>query len=114
MKRNLIKFLSILLAVLLMVSSFVGCNKEEPETPTDSTSTTVPVEESSTGVIEIPENVNPLTGVADLSESAIGARPIAIMVENSPAARPQWGISTPDIVIEGDERTAIKLIVEAK
>lgn len=101
MKRNLIRLCSVLLAVLLMVSSFVGCNKEEPETPDESTSTTAPVEESLTENIEVPENINPFTGLADLSENAIGARPVAIMVENSPAARPQWGISTPDIVIEG-------------
>lgn len=31
----------------------------------------------------------------------MGKRPVAIMVENSPAARPQWGLSTPDLVIEG-------------
>ena len=100
MKRNLIRVCSVLLAVLLMVSSFVGCNKEEPEMPADNTTTVAP-EETTTEAAEIPENVNPLTGVADLSESAIGARPIAIIVENSPAARPQWGISTPDIVVEG-------------
>ena len=103
MKRSLIKIISVLLAVSLMVCSFVGCNKEEPEAPDNNTSTTAPAGESTTDVdsIEIPENVNPLTGVADLSDEAIGARPIAIMVENSPAARPQWGITTPDIVVEG-------------
>lgn len=102
MKRSLIKIISVLLAVSLMVCSFVGCNKEEPETPDEST-TKAPTEESTSdvGAIEIPENINPLTGVADLSDEAIGARPIAIMVENSPAARPQWGITTPDIVVEG-------------
>ena len=101
MKSSLIRIISILLAVSLMICSFVGCNKEEPETPDETSSTTAPTEEPSTDNVEIPENVNPLTGLADLSESAIGARPIAIMVENSPAARPQWGISTPDIVVEG-------------
>lgn len=98
MKRNLIRFVSVLLAVLLVVSSFAGCNKEEPEPETTET-TTEPVE--TTTEPPIPENINPLTGVADLSENSIGSRPVAIMVENSPEARPQWGISTPDIVIEG-------------
>ena len=102
MKRSLIRIISVLLAVSLMVCSFVGCNKEEPETPDDNTLTTAPTDEiTSDDTVEIPENVNPLTGVADLSQEAIGARPIAIMVENSPAARPQWGITTPDIVVEG-------------
>ena len=98
MKRNLIRIVSVLLAVLLVVSSFAGCNKEEPE-PETTESTTIPIE--TTTEPPIPENINPLTGMADLSENAIGSRPIAIIVENSPAARPQWGISTPDIVIEG-------------
>lgn len=100
MKRSFIRIVSVLLAVLLMVSSFVGCNKENQENPDDST-TKVSAEESTTDVNEVSRNINPLTGVADLSEDAIGARPIAIMVENSPAARPQWGITTPDIVVEG-------------
>ena len=100
MKRSFIRIVSVLLAVLLMVSSFVGCNKENQENPDDST-TKVSTEESTTDVNEVSRNINPLTGVADLSEDAIGARPIAIMVENSPAARPQWGITTPDIVVEG-------------
>lgn len=98
MKRSLIRVVSILLALLLVASSFAGCNKDEPEQETTET-TTSPVE--TTTEPQIPENINPLTGVADLSESSIGSRPIAIMVENSPEARPQWGISTPDIVIEG-------------
>ncbi len=102
MKKSIIRTISVLLAIVLMITSFVGCNKEEPEKPEESTSTTAPVvEESSTDSVEIPDNVNPLTGLADLSENAKDSRPIAIVVENSPAARPQWGISTPDIVIEG-------------
>lgn len=99
MKRNIIRFVSVLLAVSLMVCSFVGCQKEQTYEPVES-STKAP-EEETTDANTLPENINPLTGAADLSENAIGSRPIAIMVENSPAARPQWGISTPDIVIEG-------------
>ena len=101
MKKSIIRAVSVLLATVLMITSFVACQKENPENPDDSTSTSTPVAESTTEVNEIPENVNPLTGLADLSENAVGSRPIAIVVENSPAARPQWGISTPDIVIEG-------------
>lgn len=98
MKRNLIRVVSVLLAILLVVSSFAGCNKNEPE-PQTTEPTTIPVE--TTTEPPQPDNINPLTGNADLSASAIGSRPIAIMVENSPEARPQWGITTPDIVIEG-------------
>ena len=100
MKKSLIRIVSILLAVLLMISSFVGCNKEEAQNPDEGTTNLI-AEESTTELNEALKDINPLTGVADLSEEAKGARPIAIMVENSPAARPQWGITTPDIVVEG-------------
>lgn len=46
--------------------------------------------------------VNPLTGLRDLAPNAAGRRPVAVMVENTPPARPQWGLSTPDLVIEGE------------
>ena len=45
--------------------------------------------------------LNPLTGLKESDFDAVGKRPIAVVVENSPAARPQWGISTPDILTEG-------------
>lgn len=44
---------------------------------------------------------NPLTGESGFSPSAVGKRPIAFMINNAPSARPQWGLCTPDIVIEG-------------
>lgn len=99
MKNKLIKVISILM-VLAVILTFGACKDDNNYEQTGNVSTTEK-EESTTENNELPENVNPLTGRADLSESAIGARPIAIMVENSPSARPQWGITTPDIVIEG-------------
>ena len=99
MKNRTIRIIGVILAIVLLISSFAGCNKEENYGVGD-VSTTSP-EENTTESTQIPENVNTLTGVADLSEGAIGSRPIAIMVENSPSARPQWGITTPDVVIEG-------------
>lgn len=97
MKNTIIKVISIIMVLSLTMLSFVACGEKEDYTKVDSTTTTT---ETTT---EAPKatNINPLTGVADLSESAIGARPVAIMVENSPAARPQWGMSTPDVIIEG-------------
>ncbi len=97
MKNTVIKVISILMALSLTMLCFVACGKEEEFEKTDISSTTT---ETTT---EAPKatNINPFTGVADLSESAIGARPVAVMVENAPAARPQWGMSTPDVIIEG-------------
>ncbi len=84
MKKKIIRTISVLLAVVLLISSFAGCQTNDADTNND-----------------IPYGVNPLTGRADLSEGSQGSRPVAIMVENSPAARPQWGITTPDLIIEG-------------
>lgn len=97
MKNGTIRIISVLLAFVLLISSFVGCTKEDEYGVGNTTN----VEESTTEQAVLPENVNPLTGIADLSEYSKGGRPIAIMVENSPSARPQWGITTPDLVIEG-------------
>lgn len=97
MKNTTIKVISILMALSLTMLCFVACGKKEEFEKSDVSSTTT---ETTT---EKPKatNINPFTGEADLSESAIGARPVAVMVENAPAARPQWGMSTPDVIIEG-------------
>ncbi|MCR5135327.1 MAG: DUF3048 domain-containing protein [Clostridiales bacterium] len=53
-----------------------------------------------------PAVINPLTGLAGFNEKAVGKRPIALVVENDPKARPQWGIDdpekSPDIILEGE------------
>ena len=78
------KITAILLSVLMVVALF-GCSAkqdEEPTTaqPTTETTTKAPV-------------LNPLTGEEGFSESAVGKRPVAIVVENLRPARPQWGIT---------------------
>ncbi len=49
---------------------------------------------------------NPLTGLGDYNADAVGKRPLAVVVENDPKARPQWGIDdpekSPDIIVEGE------------
>ena len=53
---------------------------------------------------------NPLTGLK-MNENAIGKRPVAIMVENTPPARPQWGMDdvrySPDIILEAEVEAGI-------
>lgn len=81
------------LTLVLAATAFSACGKEDkPLVPDD---TPAPVTQTAA-----QSNKNPLTGL-DLRTEAIGKRPIAVMVENSPQARPQWGLSSPDIVIEG-------------
>ena len=101
MKEKIVKIISIFMVLTLMVCTFAGCGGPEDkyeEDPNFVPQTTEPITEPGE---EIPANMNPLTGQLDLSESAQGARPIAIMVENQPVARPQWGITSPDLIIEG-------------
>lgn len=86
------------LAGVVMLGCSACGDKEEESVTTTSTTTTTTTTEATTAA---PKDINPLTGEAGLDEEAIGARPIAVVVENSAAARPQWGLSTPDVLIEG-------------
>ncbi len=86
-----------LAGAMILGCSACGKKPEEPTTTT-STTTTSQITESTTFQIE---NINPLTGLYGLSDEAVGSRPIAVVVENSPAARPQWGLSSPDVLVEG-------------
>ena len=49
---------------------------------------------------EIPANQNLLTGVPDLTDGAIGKRPVAVMVNNVSYAMPQYGVGEADIIFE--------------
>lgn len=76
---------------------FSGGKNEEP-------STDAPIEPPAT-TTEAPAPVNmnnPLTGEAGYNESAIGLRPIAVVVDNASGARPQYNIDAVDIVVEGE------------
>lgn len=97
-KQTLIKIITVSVCLLLSVSVFTACHKKAEEfEPTESTS--IPVEESTEA--PVPADINPLTGLPGLAASAQGKRPVAVVVENHPDARPQWGLCTPDIVMEG-------------
>lgn len=88
------KTLSLLLACVMIIGAFAGCSKaiDEVETTVTTTETTT----------EAPKPTNPFTGEEGFSESAVGKRPVAIVVENLSPARPQWGIKSPDIICEGE------------
>ncbi|MDD6043403.1 MAG: DUF3048 domain-containing protein [Eubacteriaceae bacterium] len=80
------KALAILLTLTLVFTAF-GCGKKEEAQEVR------------------PKPViyyNPLTGKGGYKKEDLNKRPIAVVVENSPEARPQWGISTPDIIVEGE------------
>ncbi|MDO4365055.1 MAG: DUF3048 domain-containing protein [Clostridia bacterium] len=87
------KFTAVLMAMLMVITLF-GCSAKQEE----ETTTAAPVTETTTKAPVL----NPLTGEEGFSESAVGKRPVAIVVENLRPARPQWGITSPDIICEGE------------
>lgn len=95
-KSKLTKLLSLTIALIFIVSSFVGCGKETEE----DTTTTAPSTTEATTAAPAPAKVNPLTGDPNYPEELIGNRSVLVSVENHPEARPQWGISSADIVWE--------------
>lgn len=89
-----------IVAAVVLIAAVCGVyfgffyEKEEPTTTTATTTTTTT---AAPVIIR-----NPLTGEPDYNENAVGKRPVAVVVENSSAARPQYNINTPDIIVEGE------------
>ena len=57
---------------------------------------------------------NPLTGEGGYNDSAIGKRPVAVVVENeysTESVRPQWGLADADIVLEGESEYSTRLLL---
>ena len=95
MKRSLL---------VLIVIGFVitGCGKQENKDRGAKVSTQVQslFQMPNLNEISIPDNQNLLTGWGNLSEKAIGKRPVAVMVNNVEDALPQYGISQADVIFE--------------
>lgn len=107
------KITIIMLLAVLLTFSAAGCKKDEPKADDTEKKTEKSVEkeeikkeEKEEVKEEIPENQNLLTGLADLSDGAVGKRPVAVMVNNHQDALPQYGTAKADIIyeipVEGD------------
>lgn len=111
------KYKKILLTVgvMAMLFSVAGCKKEEAAKKEDTTKEAVEQqaesekkEEEESQAVQgaevvqegVPANQNLLTGIGDLSEAAIGKRPVAVMVNNVQKAMPQYGVSQADLIFE--------------
>lgn len=96
-KKAIVICVAVVAVIAVAVGLFFGLRamQKEPETTDPAVSETQPV------VTEAPV-VNPLTGESDYNDAAVGKRPVACVVENAKAARPQWGITTPDMIVEGE------------
>lgn len=99
--NNKTKIIIAILAVIVIIALAVGiyfatAGKKTEEPATEPTVVTEAPTEAPVAI------TNPLTGEADYNKDAVGKRPVAIVVENAQAARPQWGIDSPDIIVEGE------------
>lgn len=96
-KKKIIIIVAAVVAVIAIAAGVyfgVFYNKEEP-------TTTAPITTEATTAAPVVIK-NPLTGEAEYNEAAVGKRPVAVVVENSPQARPQYNMDTPDIIVEGE------------
>lgn len=98
------KKIALIFAVLLMVvSTFVSCAKEEaaPETFAPTAEVTAEVTEAPTAAptetpADIPADASPTTGLPGHPEY----KPVIVQIENEEPARPQAGLQDADIVYE--------------
>ncbi len=94
--------------ISLCATLAIGCAKKEPEVEEVAVVEEEPEEEPEPEpiVLEDPKretlslNENLLTGIDDLTDEAVGKRPIAVMVSNAGESLPQYGISQADVIFE--------------
>jgi len=116
-RRFFLLKLLVVLSVFTLISIlvFTGCKfgqaeEEEPVSEEETGEEEVTEEEEETaeeeeetvdevGGTEITGNINILSGL-EISDTVLDSRPFAIMVENTPDARPQSGLIYADIIFE--------------
>ncbi len=91
-----VKALALAVAAAVWLSAAAGCAVKETIAETTAAPTTAPA----TTEPAPPGMMNPLTGLYGMNEEAQGKRPVAVVINNAPDARPQWGLCSPDIVVE--------------
>lgn len=113
------KSVSLIMAMLFILGTFTGCGDKGEETSTTAPATTqavAPAPDAPSGLY-VTGNYNPLTGEGNYSEDLINNRPVFVSVENHYDARPQWGITSADIVwelpAEGDITRMLLMFADA-
>lgn len=103
MKRQLLSVFIVLILVFGVIAA--GCGKNNEGATNDPIEDVIePIEELTEELTEpeatppLKPYVNPLTGIG--SDTEMKLRPLVVMVENSPRARPQDGLHKADIVYE--------------
>ncbi len=100
--------IKIITAALMMMLCLASCKNSEPIGQATTSLSAEIVTEDVTSAEEnseisksgISTAINPLTGENNYNESAIGKRPVAVMISNIKAALPQYGIDDADIIYE--------------
>lgn len=97
-----IKRVECLILAIIMVILACGCGKKESDKITFEMPAKGAIEDVIPTVegLTVPKNQNLLTGIGDLTEEAIGKRPVAVMINNVKAALPQYGIAQADVIFE--------------
>lgn len=112
-KKTKVLVLFGLVLVLALTMGFAGCKKQQAvettiqeettavqsETSSDTSDQTTLETDSKINDLEITGNINILSGL-EISDKVLNSRPFAIMVENTPDARPQSGLINADVVFE--------------
>lgn len=91
------RVLAVMLSALILAAAGCSQKKEAPARDVSAEALSIRTEPE----VEEPQgNENILTGLYDLSDKAVGKRPVAVMVNNLDAAMPQYGIEEADIMFE--------------
>lgn len=79
--------------------TFTATTSVPTTTPTPApTATPTPVPPTPTPTVD--PNLNPLTGLAVTNTALLQRRPLQVVVNNMPVARPQYGLSKADVIFE--------------
>lgn len=97
-------------ACLLALTACGGKGEGEVSTVSPGQTVSSPSGTQGDGTQTPANAVNPLTGVADIAPGA-STRPIALMVENSSTARPQYGLDKADLFLEAETEGGITRIM---
>lgn len=93
------KSLKIAAGILLAAAVFfavTACGSKNEETTAETTAEVTTMEKETVSV----KNENLLTGLDNISNDAVGKRPVAIMINNVADALPQYGVEQADMIIE--------------
>ena len=98
-KNKFTKALSLILALIFIISAFTGCGGDKNTEESTTKAPEADVTEETTEPIDLTVR-NPLTGSEDYDEALLNNKPVFVVVENSAAGRPQWGLTSSDMVFE--------------